>query len=289
MQVIKVATKNNESVEDTNPFPVKTTSTALPTGAATSAKQDDIKALIGEVQANPTANSLLARLKDISGYLSGILTAKIDQTTDGTTNRVVAKISQAAGENHVELLDSAGAALDKAEDAAHSSGDKGIMALGVRSDTAAATAANGDYHPFIFDANGALWVQLAGVLSAALDSIDVSKMSKGGAKSGSDTGINSAAASVAAGTELNITGFNSVMCHITIAGAAKNWTIKLQGCFTSGGSFVDWYDGATQMSQQTNASRCIVWKGLPDYIKFVATEDEDGATCTVACQPLNVM
>ncbi len=32
----------------------------------------------------------------------------IDQTTDGTSNRVVAKISQTAGENHVEICDSSG-------------------------------------------------------------------------------------------------------------------------------------------------------------------------------------
>ncbi len=32
----------------------------------------------------------------------------IDQTTDGSTNRVVAKISQIAGENHVEVFDSSG-------------------------------------------------------------------------------------------------------------------------------------------------------------------------------------
>lgn len=62
---------------------------------------------IGEVQANPTANTVLGRLKDL---LTGIVLAAgnaiigkvgIDQTTDGTTNRVVAKISQVAGENAV--------------------------------------------------------------------------------------------------------------------------------------------------------------------------------------------
>lgn len=45
-----------------------------------------------------------------------------------------------------------------AEDAVHASGDKGVMALGVRKNTAAALAADGDYQPFIFDADGKLWV-----------------------------------------------------------------------------------------------------------------------------------
>lgn len=50
--------------------------------------------------------------------------------------------------------------LGKAEDAVHSSGDVGIMALTVRSDTAAATAGTtGDYQPQITDALGNTWVR----------------------------------------------------------------------------------------------------------------------------------
>ncbi len=56
------------------------------------------------------------------------------------------------------LGDGAGAELAKAEDAAHVSGDKGIMALGVRKDTAVALGADGDYQPPIFDSTGKLWV-----------------------------------------------------------------------------------------------------------------------------------
>jgi len=46
--------------------------------------------------------------------------------------------------------------LGKAEDALHASGDVGVMALAVRSDTPAAVAANGDYHPLLVDNNGRL-------------------------------------------------------------------------------------------------------------------------------------
>jgi hypothetical protein len=50
--------------------------------------------------------------------------------------------------------------LAKAEDAAHTSGDKGLMALAVRKDTAAALAGtDGDYIPLIVDATGQLYVK----------------------------------------------------------------------------------------------------------------------------------
>lgn len=48
--------------------------------------------------------------------------------------------------------------LGKAEDAVHASGDTGVMLLGVRSDTAAALGANGDYMPPIFDSTGQMFV-----------------------------------------------------------------------------------------------------------------------------------
>jgi hypothetical protein len=47
---------------------------------ATEAKQDALAALIGEVQASPTANTLLARLKSLED--------KIDAITDGTSPAV---------------------------------------------------------------------------------------------------------------------------------------------------------------------------------------------------------
>lgn len=53
----------------------------------------------------------------------------------------------------------AAASLGKAEDAAHASGDVGVMLLAVRKDTAAALAGtDGDYIPLIVGADGRLWV-----------------------------------------------------------------------------------------------------------------------------------
>lgn len=51
------------------------------------------------------------------------------------------------------------AALSKAEDAAHSDADKGIMSLAVRTDTRAARAGTtGDYIPLTTDAQGGVWI-----------------------------------------------------------------------------------------------------------------------------------
>ena len=63
--------------------------------------------------------------------------------------------------NHVDSVVPGTAAtnLGKAEDAAHASGDTGVMALGVRKDTAAALAgSDGDYAPLEVDALGRLHV-----------------------------------------------------------------------------------------------------------------------------------
>lgn len=65
--------------------------------------------------------------------------------------------------------------LAKAEDSAHVSGDFGLMALGVRKDTAAALAGtDADYMPLILDANGRLHVNVGAALAAARTSDSVS-------------------------------------------------------------------------------------------------------------------
>ncbi len=56
---------------------------ALPAGAATEAKQDALAALIGEVEANPTANTILGRMKSLE--------SKID-TLDVVIDSILAKI-----------------------------------------------------------------------------------------------------------------------------------------------------------------------------------------------------
>lgn len=67
------------------------------------------------------------------------------------------------------LYDEDGVLVAKAEDAAHTSGDKGFLALGVRSDTASTLAsANGDYTLPIYDASGRLWVNVGNAVTTTI-------------------------------------------------------------------------------------------------------------------------
>ncbi len=110
----------------------------------TVATADALVTLVGEVQASPTSNTLLDRLKTLGTALTG-----------GTTT-----------------------AVTKLEDAAHSSGDAGIMALTVRSDAGAATAGtDGDYQPPITDASGRLWVNIGASASSIAKAEDAAHTS----------------------------------------------------------------------------------------------------------------
>lgn len=63
------------------------------------------------------------------------------------------------GSGNLKVLSTVGTgatSLGKAEDAAHVSGDTGVMALAVQKATAAATAAEGDYAPLEVDSSGRL-------------------------------------------------------------------------------------------------------------------------------------
>lgn len=75
--------------------------------------------------------------------------------------------------------------LGKAEDAAHTSGDVGVMALSVRQDTAAAlSGTDADYQPLITDASGRLHVTASGGVggTVAHDSADSGNPVKVGGK-----------------------------------------------------------------------------------------------------------
>jgi hypothetical protein len=62
--------------------------------------------------------------------------------------------------------------LGKAEDVSHQSGDVGVMALGVRQDTAASLAGtDGDYVPFIVDSTGRLHVNVGNTVTVAAHAV----------------------------------------------------------------------------------------------------------------------
>lgn len=79
----------------------------------------------------------------------------VTQPVSGTVTAAVTAIS-------TSVTPGTGATnLGKAEDAAHSSGDTGVMTLAVRNDTAAALAGTtGDYIPVTTNARGATWIAI---------------------------------------------------------------------------------------------------------------------------------
>ena len=64
---VKAAANSGVDIGD-----VDVLSSALPTGAATSAKQDTLAGLVGEVQESPTENTVLERLKALETELTDI-------------------------------------------------------------------------------------------------------------------------------------------------------------------------------------------------------------------------
>lgn len=97
----------------------------------------------------------------------------------------------------------------------------------------------------------------------------------------------------ATSSEIDCTGYNSLLVYVDLSsGGTPNWTITVQGCMTSGGTFVDWYEimstGLVQMSSGAlTADTGFTFRGVPDYVKIVATENSGTGTCTVKTQPVN--
>jgi hypothetical protein len=92
--------------------------------------------------------------------------------------------------------------------------------------------------------------------------------------------------------KIDCRGYNAILIDAAFSGAA-NWTFKVTGSLTENGTYKDCYELANTgsmaaMSYQTNASKVFLFKGIPDFIKIVATEDVNGQTVTVKVQPLNI-
>lgn len=103
--------------------------------------------------------------------------------------------------------------------------------------------------------------------------------------------LNKAATTTTSGP-LDAHGKNAVLVKIVLSGTA-NWTISVQGAFNRNDTYIDLYELANtgamaKMTYQTNSSKMILFKGIPNWIKIVATEDVDGETCSIDVQFINV-
>jgi len=166
---------------------------ATPTGTLGLAIRDDALSAL-----TPVEGDAIGLRVDANGALWVIPSGTVTVANGGTfaTQATLQTGSNTVGEVTIGAATTAAGDLAKAEDAAHSSGDVGVMGLAVRSDTAAALATTtGDYIPLITDASGRLWVNPQG--NVAADAADSGNPLKIGGKSTDHT---------AAPTEMSATG-----------------------------------------------------------------------------------
>ncbi len=104
---------------------------------------------------------------------------------------------------------------------------------------------------------------------------------------GSVTTAHNAITATTTSTEVDCTGYNGLIVHATMTDS-KEWEVKVVGSPTTGGTFVDCYDAATQMTLTSSTGKCVLWKGIPEFVKIVATENSDGGACTVVVQPVMI-
>ena len=95
---VKAAANSGVDIGD-----VDVLSSALPTGAATSAKQDTLAGLVGEVQESPTENTVLERLKALETELTDIKsTSGVKKITDavvlGASTAEIGKLAAGTAE-----------------------------------------------------------------------------------------------------------------------------------------------------------------------------------------------
>jgi len=106
---------------------------------------------------------------------------------------------------------------------------------------------------------------------------------------GAVTTAHSAIAVTTTSSAIDTRGYNAVLVHVDITDSGA-WTIKIQGALTPSDTYVDWYDsnGVLMSTGSISADQGIIFVGIPDTIKVVATEDTNGATLTVKVQPIVV-
>ena len=145
---------------------------------ATNSKLDTIDNVLDTIKTDSAAIKTAVELLDnaVSGSelqvdvvsvptttVTGTVTANLSATDNAVLDDIAQKIGDV--ETAVQAIDD----IVKAEDAAHSSGDKGVMFLGVRQDSQADFGADGDYVPLSIDADGKLRVAAAAASGGATE------------------------------------------------------------------------------------------------------------------------
>ena len=201
-------------------------SSALPSGAATAAKQPALG----------TAGTASVDVLTVQGIAS-MTALKVDGSAVTQPVSLTSVPSHAvtnAGTFAVQVDGSALTSLQLiddvvyAEDAAHSSGDKGVFALAVRKDTAAAlVGTDGDYSPLLTDADGRLHVNVgSSVATAANQSTEIASLAS---IDGKITAVNTGAVVIASSALPSGASTAAKQPALGTAGSASADVITVQG------------------------------------------------------------
>lgn len=119
------------------------------------------------------------------------------------------------------------------------------------------------------------------------DNIDVSKMSKG-----TVTTAHSAITATATSVEIDCRGFNAISVECAVSAITSgNWAIEVTGCAITGGTFGSIWDQNSRKciteNLNANGNYNLVYTGIPNYVKIVATRTTDG-TLTAKVTPMNL-
>ena len=144
-----------------------------------------------DVVSAPSTAVTNAGLTALNGTI-GLNKVNINLSSDAVG--LATQTTLAAAEAHLGNIETSVQLIDdvvKAEDAAHSGGDKGIMALSVRKDTATTLAgSDADYCPLITDASGRLYVHQVKSYSSETSYISGQTVSGSGTHTGSTVANN---------------------------------------------------------------------------------------------------
>lgn len=100
--------------------------------------------------------------------------------------------------------------------------------------------------------------------------------------------VHSAISATTTSEQQKSNGHNAIIIYFDITGSGT-WTIKLQGRAVNG-NYIDMYDvnGNLMGLSAVTVDKAQIFAGIPDDFKIVATEDVNGATCTVMYELLTV-
>lgn len=147
---------------------------------------------------------------------------------------------QLTAANSISVVQASDSDWIKAEDTAHTTGDKGVMALSVRTDTAFALAANGDYAPLQTDGNGRLHVVLSAAANQPVNVAQINGVAPSMGNGASGTGVQRV---TLANDSTGVIATVSTVTNVTTVATLTN--------ITNWGNIVDnagFTDGTTRLS-----------------------------------------